>query len=224
MTTRRPARSTVRKPARIAKDSEKIRTRLETDARREQLLALAEQVFADRAYDEVSIDDIARAAKVSKGLLYHYFPTKRDLYVATVRRAAGELLGKTILVDRDHEPPIERIRAGVGAYLAHVGEHAAQFTALMRGGIGSDPEVAAVIEETRQRYVDKMLADAEHAPLPVRPHESPLLRVTLRGWLGFVEAASIDWAARKDVPAAELRDLLVDLFLGAIQRAVGGVR
>jgi AcrR family transcriptional regulator len=199
----------------------KIRTRLETDERKEQLLALAQQVFAQRAYDEVSIDDLAKAAKVSKGLLYHYFPTKRDLYVATVKRASQELLDKTI-VDAPDVAPLERIRAGVDAYLTHVGQHAAQFTALMRGGIGSDPEVAAVVEHTRQRYVDKVLADAEHAPLPVRPHEAPLLRVALRGWLGFVEAASIDWAASKrDVPARVLRDLLVDLFLVTIQRATG---
>ena len=45
-------------------------------------------MFSERAYDEVSIDDLARAAGVSKGLLYHYFPTKRDLYVAALGEAA----------------------------------------------------------------------------------------------------------------------------------------
>src|SRR3954447_20353749 len=73
------------------------RTRLENDARRAQLLELAQAAFAARSYDEVSIDDVARAAGVSKGLLYHYFPTKRDLYIAGLREAARQLIERTVV-------------------------------------------------------------------------------------------------------------------------------
>ncbi|MBP6848431.1 MAG: helix-turn-helix transcriptional regulator, partial [Kofleriaceae bacterium] len=68
--------------ARVTKRRPGRRIRLDNDARRAQLLELGQKAFAERTYDEVSIDDIARAAGISKGLLYHYFPTKRDLYVA----------------------------------------------------------------------------------------------------------------------------------------------
>src|SRR5580704_2781341 len=71
------------------------RSRLEVDARRAQLVRLGIDLFAARAYDEVSIDELARAAGVSKGLLYHYFPTKRDFYIATVREASRQLLELT---------------------------------------------------------------------------------------------------------------------------------
>ena len=67
--------------ARVTKRRPGRRIRLDNDARRAQLLELGQKAFAERTYDEVSIDDIARAAGISKGLLYHYFPTKRDLYV-----------------------------------------------------------------------------------------------------------------------------------------------
>ena len=79
--TRAPKVTAVRAP----------RARLEVDERRAQLVRLGIDLFAARAYDEVSIDELARAAGVSKGLLYHYFPTKRDFYVATVSEASREL-------------------------------------------------------------------------------------------------------------------------------------
>ncbi len=64
---------------------EPTRARLDVEERRKQLVALGNELFSKRTYDEVSIDELARAAGISKGLLYHYFPTKRDFYIATVR-------------------------------------------------------------------------------------------------------------------------------------------
>ena len=67
------------------------RSRLTVDERREQLVRLGVDIFSERPYDEVSIDEIAAAAGISKGLLYHYFPSKRDFYVAVVRHGAAQL-------------------------------------------------------------------------------------------------------------------------------------
>src|SRR5689334_19527477 len=103
------------------------------------------RIFSDRTYDEVSIDDLAKEAGISKGLLYHYFPTKRDLYLAGLRHIAEEMMVKTDISQIDL-PPIERVRHGVDAYLSFVSQRARSFVALMRGGIGSDPEVQEIIE------------------------------------------------------------------------------
>jgi AcrR family transcriptional regulator len=203
-----------------ARKARPVRTRLDIDERRAQLLALAQATFATRSYDEVSIDELARAAGVSKGLLYHYFPTKRDLYIAGLREASKLLIERTMIAPAAHESPIERIRMGLDAYLDYAREHARAYTALLRGGIGSDPEVAAVIEETRATYVERMIEGAEGAP--VRAASTPLLRLALRGWVGFVEQTSIDWvAAPGGVPQRELRDLLVDVLLSTLKLATG---
>src|ERR1041384_6692618 len=93
--TRRAVRAARSRPRRV---------RLETDQRRAQLLALARKAFSDRSYDDVSIDDIAREAKISKGLLYHYFPTKRDLYVAGLREIAAALVTAVTSVPADLAP------------------------------------------------------------------------------------------------------------------------
>ena len=144
------------------------RARLEVDERRAQLVELGLDVFASRAYDELSVDELARVAGISKGLLYHYFPTKRDFYVATVREAARQLLELT--ATSADMPPLERARAGLDAYLDYVDAHAPAYAALMRGGIGSDPEVARIIDETRAYILCERLLCASSRRS--RPHPS----------------------------------------------------
>ncbi|HEY1810843.1 MAG TPA: TetR/AcrR family transcriptional regulator [Kofleriaceae bacterium] len=198
------ARRIVRRPRR--------RVRLETDERRAQLLALARKVFAECSYDEVSIDDLAREAKISKGLLYHYFPTKRDLYVAALRMIADELLKRVRAIPTDL-PPADRVRAGLDAYLDHITQHARAFVALMRGGIGSDPEVAGVIEGVRRTLSDEFLEGSPFAGLLAK---NPRFAIAVRGWIGFVEQVSIDWCAEPKLPRDELRDLLSQILFAII--------
>jgi AcrR family transcriptional regulator len=195
------------------------RVRLATSARRAQLLELGLKVFAEHPYDEVSIDDLARAAGISKGLLYHYFPTKRDLYLAGLRHTAGVLLERTDVAGLDL-PPIERIRRGVDAYLSFVAEHARAYVALMRGGIGSDPEVLAIIEASREVMVERLFT-GPGSPLAAGERRTPLARAAMRGWVGFAEAASLDWLTHRDLSQQQVRDLLVDMLVPAIQAALG---
>lgn len=62
--------------------------------RRAALLAAAAQCFADRAFDEVSMDDIAARAGVTKGLLFYYFGTKRQCYLAVIADFHQQLLDR----------------------------------------------------------------------------------------------------------------------------------
>ena len=192
------------------------RVRLDNDERRAQLLELARKAFSDRSYDEVSIDDLARAAKISKGLLYHYFPTKRDLYVASLREIADELVARVATTPRDL-PPLDRVRGGLTAFLDYVHQHSRAFVALMRGGIGSDPEVAAVVESVRTRLYERFL---EGSPIATVLRGDVKFEVALRGWIGFVEAASIDWCAAPRLSRDALRDLLADVLLAVMRTLV----
>lgn len=200
-----------RAPRRPVPDEARERARLQVDERRAQLVALGLRLFSERSYDELSVDDIARAAGISKGLLYHYFPSKRDFYVETVRSAAQRLLDRTDLGD---VAPPEGLLRGLEAYLGFAEEHASAFVALMRSGVGHDAEVAAIVEATRARLVARI---AERL-VPTEP--APTLRIALRGWLGFVEGASLDWLPRRDLPRDQLRDLCVHMLLATLA-AVG---
>jgi AcrR family transcriptional regulator len=213
MPPRRAVRRIVRAVAAGARP--KRRVRLDNDERRAQLLQLAKAAFSDRSYDDVSIDDIARELKISKGLLYHYFPTKRDLYVAGLREIAEELVHKLTSVPTDLAPA-DRVRTSLDAYLDFVQQHSRSYVSLLRGGIGSDPEVAAVITGVRKRLAESFL---DGSPLQPMLAGKPAFELAVRGWLGFVEHTVIDWLENARMSRDQLRDLLSDVLL-AIMRVV----
>ncbi|HSD80654.1 MAG TPA: TetR/AcrR family transcriptional regulator [Solirubrobacteraceae bacterium] len=190
------------------------RHRLTVGERRAQLVRLGVDIFRDRPYEEVAIDDIAAAAGVSKGLLYHYFPSKRDFYVAALRHAAQEMQA---LTEPDPGlPPEQRLLAGLDRYLDYVEQHAAGYASVLRAGAGVGPDVAAVIDGVRDAMAGRVLAE-----LPVdRAAPPPAVRLAVRGWVGFAEAASLEWAERGDMDRAAVRDLLA-AALGAALRAAG---
>jgi len=188
------------------------RTRLGLDERRAQLIELGRVLFNARSYDEISIDDIAAAAGVSKGLLYHYFPSKRSFYVETVRTGAEQM---TLLTGAAEEyPPAERLARGLDAYIDYVEANAAAYATLLRSGIGSDAEVAGIVEQTRRVLIDRIVRGMGVSEPP------PKLRVALRAWIGFVEGASLEWIDHGGVSKVDLRAMLVT----ALQSAVGSAR
>jgi AcrR family transcriptional regulator len=206
------------RPKRVVKRSTRKRRliRLDNDERRRQLLAMGRTAFTENSYDEVSIDELAKKAKISKGLFYYYFPTKRDLYIAGLRETADELIAKLVDVPEGGSPR-ERAIAGVDAYLAHVENQSSGFIALMRGGIGSDPEVFNVLEGVRIAILDEFLSGA---PISAFLKSRPLSRIAIRSWIGMVEAASIEWLASRDIPRQGVRDLLVDMLFDMLMRVL----
>jgi AcrR family transcriptional regulator len=195
-------------PKQKKKPRESVRNRLEVDERRAQLLALGLELFSQNPYDELKIDAVAEKAGISKGLLYHYFPTKRAFYVEVLRAGAQELLQLTA-VDKE-SPPLKRAEQGLDAYLRYVETHRVVYVALLRGGVGFDTEVSVVIEDTRTQFLARIIQGMGVTPLP------PLWRLAMRGWIGFVEAASIEWAASPEVSAKDLRGLLLANLLATI--------
>lgn len=190
------------------------RARFSVDERRTQLLELGLRLFGDRAYDDVSIDDIAKEAGVSKGLLYHYFGGKRAFYVACVGHAANALLEALASVEQQDIPDDERARAGLEAYLDFVQARAAPYIALARGGIGNDPEVSRTLEAARSEIVRRLV---EGLGLE---EPRPMFRLAARSWIGQVEASCLDWLEHADVPRESLVRLLLSGLYVALMTAV----
>lgn len=193
-------------------DDDDARRRLDLDERREQLVALGKRLFSERAYDEISIEDIADAAGISKGLLYHYFGSKRGFYVAVVREAAGQLVAATDV--GAHVPAAERARLGLEGYLDFAEAHSAAFVTLLRGGIGNDSEVAEIVDGTREAIVERILTNMGQT------QPRPVFRLAIRSFVGLVEAATIDWLERRAVDRATLLRFLIASIQSVVSTAL----
>lgn len=170
------------------------------DARREQLLRVGKNVFSDRAYDAVSTEEIAEAAGISIGLLYHYFSSKKGFYVATIRAAADELLRS--IQFRTGSSLSASATDSISRFLDFVEQNARLYISLMRGGVGADVEVHAIVDDVRCTILTRLLEAAEVDP-------SPSLRLRLHAWMGFVEAATLRWLTHREVERAELLAMLL---------------
>src|SRR5688572_234474 len=188
------------------------RVRLQLDERRTQLLRLGIEMFASRPYEQISIDDIAEAAGVSKGLLYHYFPGKREFYVEGIRASSLHL--RQLTEPDPLLPPSERLRAAIDAHLDYIRQHGAVYQAIYSGGITVAPEVSEILEEHRAFVMDRLLKNLGIA----RPR--PKLRVALRAWIRMVEGVSLDWIARPELEQGELRELLVAAYAALLDKAL----
>ncbi|MEV6999411.1 TetR/AcrR family transcriptional regulator [Streptomyces sp. NPDC093982] len=185
--------------------------RLSVEERRSQLLNAALTLFAHRAPEDVSLDDVAEAAGVSRPLVYRYFPGgKQQLYEAALRSAAEELQH---CFDEPREGPlVPRLSRALDRYLTFVDQHDAGFSALLQGGsVVETSRTTAIVDGVRRAAAEHIL---RHLGIS---DPSRLLRMTVRMWITAVEAASLIWLDEgKQPPVEELRDWLVEQFVAAL--------
>jgi AcrR family transcriptional regulator len=191
--------------------SEPAYTRMQVDERRAQLLALAADLFARHAFAELSMARIAREAGISKALLYHYFPSKQELFVATLQEAAEQLRLRT--EPSPHLPPQEALAGSLTAFLAWIEENELAYRKLMESA-GSVPEVGALIDDVRTRTSARILEGLGISGTP-----SPQLRAAASAWLWFMDGAILDWLDHRDLANDEVVALLLGTLAGALASA-----
>jgi AcrR family transcriptional regulator len=190
------------------------RTRLHPDARRDHILEVAGSVFATRPYGEVSLGDVAAAAGVSRSLVSHYFGSKRGL-VMEVMRAFAAAAPEAVRTDREL-PVDEMVAANVEEWLDYAEEH--RETAIAMAGIGAlgrDPELQALVEEVRERVVDRILVN--HFGSTEGPRE---LRIALRAYTGLYEVAISEWLHAGRMTRDEVRILITRGLFAILQDVV----
>jgi AcrR family transcriptional regulator len=174
------------------------RQRLTPDARRAQLVRLGLERIKSHPFDHVLLDDVIETAGVSKGLLFHYFATKRDFLAAITRAAADELLAATE-VDAGLSQQ-EQLRQGLEAYIDYIEQQPGSYVAIARGA-GSDEQLFAIFEETRSALADRIVAGLTDSPAPV-------LRLAARGWIAMVEESTLMWLRDQGCSRDELIEML----------------
>ncbi|MFA9272200.1 MAG: TetR/AcrR family transcriptional regulator, partial [Baekduiaceae bacterium] len=109
--------------------------RLPPDERRRQLVGIGLRMLTERPITEITVDDVAREAGISRSLLFNYFPSKRDYHLAVIR-AAARRVRRVVLVDGDEGVPVILDR-----FLAFLERRRDPYLSLLRGVGGADPDL-----------------------------------------------------------------------------------
>ena len=184
--------------------------------RREQLLEIALEQFLARDYEDVSVDEIAAIAGVSHGLVFQYFGSKKDLYIASLEPLLSGFQAGARGAPVDLGPD-ERLRHAIAYYYDDAMAHPAGYRSLMAGG-GGFREVFDRIEAQRWDGIALIASvaglDADHAEV----------RAFLRGWVGFVEGAILASLERDDADREALIDAAVAVLNAGIRTLPPGAR
>ncbi|GAA3814498.1 TetR/AcrR family transcriptional regulator [Amycolatopsis tucumanensis] len=185
-------------------DSQPRWRRLEPDARREQIFTCAARLFGERPYADVSTSDIAAAAGVARGLINHYFGTKRELYLAVLRRT---MTIPTTALDIVTDGPLEeKARVAVDWFLTLVTKQGKTWlVATAPEGLGSDPEVEAILVEAERRSAARVL---EALGVKVDAAHAEVCNALIRAYGGMVKAAGREWLLRGELDRDQVHTLL----------------
>jgi AcrR family transcriptional regulator len=171
--------------------------------RRAQLVEIGLELLPTTPVQELTIDEVARRAGISRSLLFHYFPTKRDYYTAVTRAAARAL--EEHLLPRGETPGPDQVPGMLDRYVGWVETFRESHLAFVRGAAGGDPWVAEVYEETRERLVDVALTALD---LP----DDARRRQLVRSWFAFTEDLVGQWTREPAMSRDELLALLRDVL------------
>jgi AcrR family transcriptional regulator len=130
--------------------------RLPADQRRQQLLEVARDVFAQRGFYATSMDEVAAAAGVTKPVLYQHFPSKRALYIELLQETGAQLLRELSQATTRATSGRERVEEGFAAYFRFVVQNRSSFRLLFGASMRSDPEFARIVEATIAAAVDEV--------------------------------------------------------------------
>ena len=195
--------------------------RLDHDERRRQILDCARRLFSERNYASVSTTEIAREAGVARGLLHHYFGSKRDLYLEVVRtlmrmpsspvplQAPGR--GLEVVIAESVDRWLTMLEHNRGTWLAAIGAQ----------GLGHDDEVEAILDHAREQAADRLIESLQTYEAATAPVE---VRAAIRAYSGFAEAASVEWLVRGRLSREQVHTLLVQGFLAIVNDVVPAVK
>jgi AcrR family transcriptional regulator len=180
------------------------RVRLNPVARRAQLITLGVEMLATRTLDELSVEDIAHEAGISRGLLFHYFSSKQEFHLEVARAAAQELLART---EPDPGlPPAEALRSGLRAYIDYVEKNPDNYKSLVRGAASGDSEMRAIFVETRSKLGRRILDAVSAFGLELGPRAE----IAVYGWVALCEEIVIRWIDSRGFDREQLLDLLAN--------------
>lgn len=179
--------------------------------RRKAVLDAALAAFGQAAYDDVSVSEVARTAGVAQGLPFHYFGSKRGLYLAVVERVINEGDEAHPVAERGPDPGAA-VRAVLRRHVAFLRDNPLAIT-LALNGAALDPEVRSTVEQTRQRGAERLLT------ILGIDRPGPAVRALTRAWLAFLDRLTADWLRDQPFGEADLIRVLCGSLADLLETA-----
>jgi AcrR family transcriptional regulator len=194
------------------KSNTNARPRLGSEERRATIVEAAGRLFGERGYDATTLDDVAAAAGVTKPILYRHFDSKRDLYLALLRRHRDDLPTFADAIPASG-PPEEVIRAVLDVWLDYVESHLYAWRMLFRDR-GGGPEIEAFrreVQDSARAVLVELLDQLTQGAVP-RSEREPLAELMRMGMASLV----LWWAETPDVSRGAVLDAMTRAWLGLV--------
>ena len=192
--------------------------RLEPDQRRAQILACARRLFGERHYEAVSTTELAKESGVARGLINHYFGTKRELYLEVIRELT---FFPEFAVERlAHGSIRQRADASMDRFLDVIQRNRTMWLTTIgtAGGYGRDPDVEAILQQADEIAADRMMETLGLADIGEGREE---LRAMIRSFSGLARVATREWLIRETLTREQVRTLLSTTLVTIITEVHG---
>ena len=173
--------------------------------RRAQLVEIGLELLPTTPVQDLTIDEVARRAGISRSLLFHYFATKSEYYTAVLAAAAALL--RDHVVPRPGTPLTGQLPGMLDRFVAWVETYRDSHLAFVRGAHAGDPDIARVYRDTREQLVEVALAAV---PLP----DGDRQRQLVRSWFAFTEDLVLQWTGEPTMTRAELLEVITEVLRG----------
>ena len=194
-------------------------SRLASDQRRAQILHSAQELFAACPYGSVSTTEIADHAGVTRGLLHHYFGTKRGLYLEAVQGLVAHqvipLLEEMASAGTSGTRPASWERS-VDAWMDLIeANRESWLLAITAGETGRDRAMHDILNGARERTATQVIA-----VLGLDEDALPEVRTLVRAYGGFAEEITREWLERGRISREQARQLLAESLPLLVERVL----
>jgi len=186
--------------------------RLSAEDRKKQLVRIGLMMLRTQPIHELSIDAIAGEAGISRGLLFHYFPSKRDYYVAVISAAGRRLLRVT--KPDESLPPEDKLREMLTQFVAFIARRRPAYISFVRGAAGGDDFAVEVYDETRAGLTKRILTYIGTPEIADEPASREYMLI--HAWLAYAEDLAIEWSGLAEEERPYSAEHLVDHSIEAL--------
>ena len=184
------------------------RTRLDPEVRRGQILEAAERVFAERDPQDVTFEELAAAAGVSRALVYNYFGDKTGLVAAVYCRCLNRLHDELEAAIDPDAPDAVRLRAGIDCYLRFAKRNVGTWRLMSHTGATDHPDVRRARRERFEELAAGWGGTVE-------------ARIAARGMVAFLEGATVVWIDSGGHDVEQVADLLFTVLWHGLSAVAG---